>query len=134
MTSTVQPTAWRPTRWTWAWALCLALALRALVPNGYMPDANARVRGILALSICTAYDPAGVGAPLIPTHNTSGTNCLLCLLAHHASGSPLTAYARPMLLAPSADAIPRIAATLIAHVFQERGAPLGPRAPPRSDP
>ncbi len=135
MTSTARSPALRPGRWSWAWALCLALALRALVPDGYMPDPSVRAQGMLALSICTAHDPAGADAtPPIPTRGTAGHDCSLCLLAHHASGSPLAASPVLAIFAAPAAAIPRIAETLLAHVFRERGAPLGPRAPPCPNP
>ncbi len=134
MISAARSFAWRPARWTWAWVLCLALALRALVPDGYMPDPGARAQGVLALTICTAHDPAGLNAPIIPAHGPgSAHDCPLCLFAHHASGSPLPAGTTPALFATPAAAIAGIADTLVAHVFRERGAPLGPRAPPRPE-
>lgn len=136
MTSTARSFAWRPVRWAWAWALCLALALRALVPDGYMPDPDARAQGVLALSICTAHDPVGLNAPPVPatTHTSSAHDCPLCLFAHHPSGSPLTASAVSAPLTSSLAAIPRFSLTVLALVFRERGAPLGPRAPPRLHP
>ncbi|MER1967599.1 DUF2946 family protein [Castellaniella sp. GW247-6E4] len=130
MTSSAQSPAWHPASWTWAWMLCLALMLRALVPEGYMPDPGARAQSMLTLSICTAHDPSGPGSAPIPARGPAGHDCALCLLAHHASGSPLTTFTALGPLAAVAQALPRIAETFIAHVFRERGAPLGPRAPP----
>lgn len=132
MTSTARPFVWRPGRWTWVWALCLALALRALVPGGYMPDPDARAQGVLALSICTAHNPSGLKAPIIPagSHTSSAHDCPLCLFAHHLSGSPLATATALAPLTASIAAILRIAGTALIPIFQERGAPLGPRAPP----
>lgn len=41
-----------------AWMLLPALLLVALVPRGYMPDANALRRGDLSLTLCRVVAPA----------------------------------------------------------------------------
>lgn len=128
------PRAFRPllslSGWTWAGLLLLALILRTFVPSGYMPDPSART---ITLSLCTAHDS---GTSLVVAldapgehHDTTSLNCPLCVLAHHASGSPLSTQA---ILIPSSPPIAVAFPTTprIHPVFRMRGAPLGPRAPP----
>lgn len=113
--------------------MLIALILRAFVPGGYMPDPSARAQGLISLTLCTAHDGSALLVVALDTqgthHDSTSQNCPLCVLAHHASGSPLPAHAGLM---PSAPAVTvTIYATPHTHpVFRIPSAPLGARAPP----
>lgn len=118
------------------WLLALVLTLRALVPIGYMPDLDALRNGQLAITICSASQPApqGITAQYVagnfdfPDFTPSSADCPFGMLFHQAwlpHVATLQMLPAPMLILPQ---------WRLAHntqpVQRALGPPLGARAPP----
>lgn len=116
--------------------LALALLARALVPAGYMPDANALRRGVVELTFCIAGSEMSTLQVSLDdrtgqtTHQDGSANdCPFFVLAHQVLDMPVAAmvFGLPVvfagLLAPFSlnRALPALPAL---------GPPLGSRAPP----
>jgi hypothetical protein len=110
-----------------------AMMLRALIPDGWMP--NAAPTGGMPIALCTINGPVslvagvdGKSAPHDPAHN-DGRHVDVCPFAaapHFATVTPALAPAAPIAEAFFAPRLPQ------AHMFGGAGrhTPQSPRAPP----
>ncbi len=115
------------------WLLAAAFMLRALLPVGYMPDADALKRGDLAIAFCTA-DGTLTTIPFdskLPAHAPDGE----ATYAHCPFGAlkPLALIDPPALPASTTRIV--LASALAApepesNRLEVAGPPLGSRAPP----
>lgn len=119
----------------------IALAVRALVPAGYMPDAQPKADGdiiVLSAKVCNASgitrtidiaiarEDAGdtdQGAPV--SHDSVQQTCAFSALAFAALGAPDAELAAPVALHTTHDAGPLVAAR-VAHPAYLRPPLRGP--------
>lgn len=114
--------------------LLLALVLRSLIPIGYMPAPNAATAGYMTLTICNPeHGFYTIQVPIddaTPQDNgaTIANECPYGLLAQQFFIDPASLPA-PLIDKP-ATARPFLFKSTHYPVFNIRGSPLGPRAPP----
>ncbi|MDD3756950.1 MAG: DUF2946 domain-containing protein [Advenella sp.] len=114
--------------------LLFALVLRSLIPIGYMPASNAAASGFMTLTICNPEHgfytiQVPIGEPSPPdTETTIANECPYGILAQQFFIDPPT-VPDPVITKP-ATARPFSFKSIHYPVFNIRGSPLGPRAPP----
>lgn len=114
--------------------LLFALVLRSLIPIGYMPASNAAASGFMTLTICNPEHgfytiQVPIGDTATPDSETTIANeCPYGILAQQFFIDP-PPLPDPLIARP---AMVRLFAFNNTHypVFNIRGSPLGPRAPP----
>jgi hypothetical protein len=116
--------------------LAIAMALRALIPAGYMPDANALRDGRVEITFCIAGSGLSVSAIDLNDHDgkaghpdSVASECPFGILAQQAFDLPPVAGA---VMPAAALAVLSIPFTLnrALPALPAQGPPLGSRAPP----